>query len=99
MWSASTTSNQSAKRWRWWTPRAVSTSHRRNSCKLVRRWGTQMDMARQWFGTDGIRGVAGQYPMTPEMALLLGRALAELVQRGKIHGSGRRGHHRPRIVI
>ncbi|MEW5849676.1 MAG: phosphoglucosamine mutase [Myxococcota bacterium] len=56
-------------------------------------------MARQWFGTDGIRGVAGQYPMTPEMALLLGRALAELVQRGKIHGTGRRVHHRPRIVI
>ncbi len=28
------------------------------------------------FGTDGIRGVANQYPMTPEMALNVGRALA-----------------------
>lgn len=28
------------------------------------------------FGTDGIRGVANQYPMTPEMALNVGRAVA-----------------------
>ncbi len=27
------------------------------------------------FGTDGIRGVANEYPMTPEMALKVGRAL------------------------
>jgi phosphoglucosamine mutase len=29
------------------------------------------------FGTDGIRGVANQYPMTAEMALALGRSVAE----------------------
>ena len=28
------------------------------------------------FGTDGIRGVANQYPMTPEMAVTIGRAVA-----------------------
>jgi len=28
------------------------------------------------FGTDGIRGVANEYPMTPEMALRIGRAVA-----------------------
>jgi phosphoglucosamine mutase len=28
------------------------------------------------FGTDGIRGVANQYPMTPEMAVAIGRAIA-----------------------
>lgn len=28
------------------------------------------------FGTDGIRGVANQYPMTPEMAFKIGRACA-----------------------
>ncbi len=28
------------------------------------------------FGTDGIRGVANRYPMTPEMALAVGRAVA-----------------------
>lgn len=30
------------------------------------------------FGTDGIRGVANQYPMTSEVALSLGRALAHV---------------------
>jgi phosphoglucosamine mutase len=39
---------------------------------------------RRLFGTDGIRGVANQYPMTAEMALALGRAVAEhFRQRGK----------------
>jgi len=32
---------------------------------------------RRLFGTDGIRGVANQYPMTAEMALSLGRSVAE----------------------
>ena len=31
--------------------------------------------ARKLFGTDGIRGVANVYPMTPELALALGRAV------------------------
>ena len=31
---------------------------------------------RKLFGTDGIRGVANKYPMTPEMALTIGRAVA-----------------------
>jgi len=30
------------------------------------------------FGTDGIRGVANVYPMTPEMALKVGRAVASI---------------------
>ena len=30
------------------------------------------------FGTDGIRGVANQYPMTPEMAVTIGRAVARI---------------------
>jgi len=30
------------------------------------------------FGTDGIRGVANQYPMTPEMAATIGRAVAAI---------------------
>jgi phosphoglucosamine mutase len=33
------------------------------------------------FGTDGIRGIANQYPMTPEMALKIGRAAALFCQR------------------
>lgn len=35
---------------------------------------------RQLFGTDGIRGVANVHPMTSEVALQLGRALASLLR-------------------
>lgn len=45
---------------------------------------------RRLFGTDGVRGVANVHPMTSEMALRLGRALAYLV---------RNGPRRHRIVI
>jgi phosphoglucosamine mutase len=45
---------------------------------------------RKLFGTDGIRGVANHPPMTAEVALRLGRAVAR-----KFTGTGRRG----RIVI
>ncbi len=37
---------------------------------------------RRLFGTDGVRGVANVHPMTAEMALQLGRALAYLVRSG-----------------
>jgi phosphoglucosamine mutase len=33
------------------------------------------------FGTDGIRGVANSYPMTPEMALQVGRAVAAVFRK------------------
>ena len=42
------------------------------------------------FGTDGVRGVANQYPMTSEMALNIGRATAHLFKREG---------HTPRIII
>ncbi|MGM0575725.1 MAG: phosphoglucosamine mutase [Myxococcota bacterium] len=45
---------------------------------------------RKLFGTDGIRGRANEHPMTPEVALQLGRAIAH-VFKGQ--------HPRPRIVI
>ncbi len=44
----------------------------------------------QLFGTDGVRGVANEYPMTAEMALKIGRATAYLFKR--------KGHA-PRIII
>ena len=56
-------------------------------------------MTREWFGTDGIRGLAGVHPMTPELALQLGRAVAHLVLEGRIKGAARKNGHRPRIVI
>jgi len=46
---------------------------------------------RQLFGTDGVRGVANEHPMTPELALRLGRAIAYVAGRGK--------NRRPRVVI
>ena len=33
-------------------------------------------MAKQLFGTDGIRGVANNHPITPEMLTKIGRAIA-----------------------
>jgi phosphoglucosamine mutase len=46
---------------------------------------------RQLFGTDGIRGTANMHPMTPELALQLGRAVTYAVGQGK--------SHTPRILI
>ncbi len=41
-----------------------------------------MDRAeRKLFGTDGMRGVANVHPMTAEMAMQLGRALAHVLRR------------------
>jgi phosphoglucosamine mutase len=47
-------------------------------------------VTQRLFGTDGVRGVANVYPMTAEVAMQLGRALAYLI---------RNGAHRHRIVI
>ncbi|HZJ09669.1 MAG TPA: phosphoglucosamine mutase [Trueperaceae bacterium] len=46
---------------------------------------------RLYFGTDGVRGVAGEHPMTATFALHLGVATAELVRR---EGGGH-----PHVVI
>ncbi len=46
--------------------------------------------SQKLFGTDGVRGVANVYPMTAEVALQMGRALAYLI---------RNGSHRHRVVI
>ncbi|MCL4501517.1 MAG: phosphoglucosamine mutase [Deltaproteobacteria bacterium] len=41
-----------------------------------------MTEKRHLFGTDGVRGVANVYPMTAEVALQLGRALAYVIKYG-----------------
>jgi phosphoglucosamine mutase len=46
---------------------------------------------RKLFGTDGVRGAANEPPMTPEMALRLGRAITYVAGRGK--------HRQVRVVI
>ncbi|MGH9528417.1 MAG: phosphoglucosamine mutase [Terriglobales bacterium] len=37
--------------------------------------GSTPTQTRQLFGTDGIRGLAGEFPLTPECTYLIGRAL------------------------
>lgn len=49
-------------------------------------------MARRYFGTDGIRGLANRHPMTSEVALKVGMAAGKVFQNGT-HS------HRPRVVI
>lgn len=39
-------------------------------------------MSRKYFGTDGIRGRIGQYPMTPDFALRLGWAAGKVLSQG-----------------
>lgn len=40
------------------------------------------NQGRQLFGTDGIRGVAGEFPLTEESTFLIGRALGHDLLRG-----------------
>lgn len=49
--------------------------------------------ARQYFGTDGIRGRANQFPMTAEMALKIAMATASVLRHA------RDGRHMDRVVI
>ena len=38
-------------------------------------------MARQYFGTDGIRGTVGQSPITPDFVLRLGHAVGRVLRQ------------------
>jgi len=46
--------------------------------------------SKKLFGTDGVRGVANVHPMTAEVVMQLGRALAYLI---------RNGNHRHRVIV
>lgn len=52
---------------------------------------------KQLFGTDGIRGTANQYPMTPDMVLRVGQAIGWLLQQKQQEASGSKGP--PKVVI
>src|SRR5919106_3058675 len=58
---------------------------------------------RHLFGTDGVRGIANQEPMTSEMALQLGRAIAKVLQdpvaRARPKNGSRRGRPPSRAKI
>jgi phosphoglucosamine mutase len=47
-------------------------------------------MSKRYFGTDGIRGQANKFPMTPEVAMKVGMAVGMSFQRG---------NHRHRVVL
>ncbi|SDG39221.1 MULTISPECIES: phosphoglucosamine mutase [unclassified Duganella] len=50
-------------------------------------------MARKYFGTDGIRGLVGEAPITPDFVMRLGYAA------GKVLASKRSGAGRPTVLI
>ena len=47
-------------------------------------------MNRKLFGTDGVRGLANSFPMTPEIAMKVGMAAGRIFTRGE---------YRHRVVI
>ncbi|HEX9147288.1 MAG TPA: phosphoglucosamine mutase [Candidatus Binatia bacterium] len=52
-------------------------------------------LKRHLFGTDGIRGIANQEPMTSEMAIKLGRAIAKVLHDPIAHAQENSGRGRP----
>ncbi len=58
---------------------------------MARKTASQSQGETRLFGTDGVRGVANQDPMTPEIALRIGQAAVAVASVGI--------KHRPRILI
>jgi phosphoglucosamine mutase len=52
--------------------------------------GKSSESPPKLFGTDGVRGVANVHPMTAEVVMQLGRALAHII---------RQGTHRHRVIV
>ena len=50
-------------------------------------------MSRKYFGTDGIRGLVGVYPITPDFVMRLGHAA------GKVLAKTRAASGRPTVLI
>lgn len=51
-------------------------------------------MAKRLFGTDGIRGAANRFPMTPDVVLKVGQALGHLLKQT----GPRQGHHQMVLI-
>jgi phosphoglucosamine mutase len=51
-------------------------------------------MARKYFGTDGIRGLVGEAPITPDFVMRLGYAAGKVLAKGSTGASGR-----PNVLI
>ena len=52
-------------------------------------------MTRKYFGTDGVRGLVGEYPITPEFVMRLGYAAGEVLTRT----AKTRKDERPTVLI
>lgn len=50
-------------------------------------------MSRKYFGTDGVRGLVGEFPITPDFVMKLGQAAGRVLKRHM------QGHRRVRVVI
>ncbi len=62
--------------------------------RVFARGGSSIEMVKQLFGTDGIRGIPGEYPLDDTTIERVGFALGEhLVSRKKAQGA------RPRVLI
>lgn len=53
-----------------------------------------MSNNKRLFGTDGIRGVANSFPMTPEIVLRLGKALGFILNE-----KNKANSHRPKVIV
>ena len=72
-----------------------SKASRRFYCPRLPGEDSTIVMSRQLFGTDGIRGVAGQYPLDAGTAHALGVALGRWAKgRHAARGADRHGHPR-----
>ena len=57
-------------------------------------------MSRKYFGTDGVRGLVGESPITPELIMCLGYAAGKvMVGEMAIEGSDSRGSNKPGVLI
>ena len=57
-------------------------------------------MSRKYFGTDGVRGLVGKPPITPEFVMRLGYAAGEvLVRHAAMRGSGMKEGEHPAVLI
>jgi phosphoglucosamine mutase len=60
-------------------------------------------MKRKYFGTDGIRGLVGEPPITPDFVMKLGwaagRTLASADSAHRAPSSNERPHERPGVLI
>src|SRR5579862_3706696 len=75
-----------ASHWRWRPWSAARTSSGRMTWRrrwmhwrLHTRYRQECKLARQYFGTDGVRGRVGQHPMTVDFALHLASAAARVL--------------------